>query len=411
MLKQKIPAVYMRGGASKAVFFHERDLPVSVAQREAVLLRILGNSQAAGKPVDSEQIDGMGGATTNTSKVAIVRPSTRVDSDVDFIFAAISPGQSQIDWSGNCTHISAAVGAFALQEGLVSNKSHAVGSPASGEQLVRIWQVNLGKRIDAYVPVGNGEVLESGSFEEDSIAHPSAEIRLEFLMPADDDGTAQVDQFMDSSIVPLLPTGRAKDVLSVPGLGKIEVTFLNAGQPTVFVRAQALGLTGKEPLEALHKNVKLLEKIEAVRALSANAMGASLNANMARSQGSTASVSQPSLPTVAWLAKPQTFSTTSGRAIQADEIDIVARMMVMGRIHPSYSGVGSISLGIAAALPGTIAHEIARTLPGIPTRIGHVSGLLAVGAEVAYIGDRWVAQKALLSRSARRLMSGWVYTP
>jgi 2-methylaconitate isomerase len=424
--KRKIPAVFMRGGSSKGVLFHERDLPVPLSQREALLLRVIGSAE-----VNCLAVDGMGGVTANTRKLAIIRPSLRSDCDVDFIYGAVGADAAKIDWSGNCEQFVAAVGPFAIQEGLVSVAASLSGvslgassgstlsatssatsssflSPTSSdparEQLVRIWQVNLGKRIDAYVPIAHGEVQEQGSFQEDGVAQLAAEIRLEFLHPGDDAGDSNQANFMDSKLVQLLPSGKVQEILSVPGHGKFEVSFVNAGTPTVFVRADALGLTGKELPEQVNKNTKLLEKIETVRKHVAAAMGISLDA-------SEANANRAAALHIVYLAKPQSYSCSNGRTIQAEDIDVLARFMSMGKLQYAGTDNGLIALGIAAALPGTLANQMARTLPGIPTRIGHASGALTVGAEVSQVGDRWVAEKALLSRSARRLMSGWVYVP
>ncbi len=422
--KRKIPAVFMRSGSSKGVFFHERDLPVPLSQREALLLRVIGSAEA-----NFLAVDGMGGATANTRKLAIIRPSQRNDCDVDFIYGCVGADEAKIDWSGSCEQFVAAVGPFAIQEGLVSVAASLSGSSsgaASGsssslsaatgsfsgatlsdpvrEHLVRIWQVNLGKRIDAYVPIARGEVQEQGSFQEDGVAQFAAEIRLEFLHPSDDAGDRNEANFMDSKITQLLPNGKVQEILNVPGHGKFEVSFMNAGTPTVFVRAEALGLTGKELPEQVNKNTKLLEKIEMVRKHAAAAMGLSLDASEANAKRAAALQ-------IVFLAKPQSYSCSNGRTIQAEEIDVLARFMSMGKLQHAGTDNGSIALGIAAALPGTLANQMARTLPGIPTRIGHASGAVTVGAEVSQVGDRWVVEKALLSRSARRLMSGWVYVP
>jgi 2-methylaconitate cis-trans-isomerase PrpF len=420
--KRKIPAVFMRGGSSKGVFFHERDLPVPLSQREALLLRVFGSAE-----VNLLVVDGMGGATANTRKLAIIRPSQRSDCDVDFIYGAVGADGAKIDWSGSCEQFVAAVGPFAIQEGLIAVatnfqgalagalsssslgvSSGAISSPAlsdpAREQLVRIWQVNLSKRIDAYVPIANGEVQEQGCFHEDGVTPLAAEIRLEFLHPSDDAADASEANFMDSKLDQLLPNGKVQEILSVPGHGKFEVSFINAGTPTVFVRADALGLTGKEPPEQVNKNIKLLEKIETIRKHAAAAIGLSLDAGEAKAN-------RTAVLQIVYLAKPQSYSCSNGRTIQAEEIDVLARFMSMGKLHHAGTDSGSIALGIAAALPGTLANQMARTLPGIPTRIGHVSGALTVGAEVSQVGDRWVVEKALISRSARRLMSGWVYVP
>jgi 2-methylaconitate cis-trans-isomerase PrpF len=379
-MSQSIAAVYMRGGSSKGVFFLEADLPASMTAREAVLLRVMGSPDANGG-----QLDGMGAATSSTSQVAIIGPSKRPDCDVDFTFAAVSIEHNQIDWSKNCTHLSAAVGPFAIQRGLVRAQE--------GLTRVRIWQVNQGQRIDAFVPVKAGQVVEQGQFQQDGLAFAGAEIRLEFLQPKDD-GRAM--QNVDSGSTRLLPTGRALDELAVPGLGKIEISVVNAGQPVVFFLARELKLTGKESAEQLQKTPKLMQQIELIRRAAATLIG----------------LSYPtvSLSTVC-LAKPISYRSSYGQDIDAQEIDILAGdLSVEGAVH-SFPGTGAIALAVACALPGTLANKIARTLPGIDTRVGHLAGRFAVGAEVSQHGGIWQVDKASLSRSARRLMTGVVHLP
>ncbi|MBE0591614.1 MAG: 2-methylaconitate cis-trans isomerase PrpF [Gemmatimonadales bacterium] len=380
MKQRRIPAVYMRGGTSKGVFFHERDLPRVASERDALLARVIGSPDPYRR-----HIDGMGGATSSTSKVVLIAPSRRDDCDVDYTFGAVSIEDGLIDYSGNCGNLSAAVGPFAIAEGLVPARE--------GETRVRIWQRNLGQRIDAIVPVCDGEVLESGMFQEDGVPFPGAEVRLEYHEPVPVPGA-----------LALLPTGNPQDLLEVPGLGRLAVTMITAGNPTVFFRADALGLSGRELPEEVDRDRKLLERLEAIRAHASVAMGLA-------DTPAEASRLRPATPKVSWLAKPAPFRTSAGAEVGAERIDVLARIISMGRLHHAYTGTGSIALGAAAALPGSLANEIARTLPGVATRIGHVSGVLAVGAEVVCDNGTWRMDRALMSRSARRLMSGWVHVP
>lgn len=385
----RLPAVHMRGGTSKGLFFHARDLPSRAAERDALLLRAVGSPDPWGK-----QTDGLGGATSSTSKVVLVWPSRRDDCDVEFLFGAVSIDAALIDWSGNCGNLSAAVGPFAIAEGLVPARE--------GITRVRIWQANLGKRIDAFVPVADGEPLEEGPFREDGVPFGAAEVRLEFLAPGDEDG-ALVD--LAGRPLPLLPTGAPQDRLEVPGVGTIEATLITAGNPTVFVRAQALGLTGREGPDELARERRKLAQLEAVRAAAAVRMGLARTAE-------EATVARPATPKVAWVARPAPYRSSAGVDIGAGDIDLLARILSMGKLHHAFTGTGSIALAVAAALPGTIPAEVARTLPGVPTRIGHLSGTLAVGAEVSQRPDGgWQVDKAVLSRSARRLMRGTVFVP
>jgi probable AcnD-accessory protein PrpF len=374
-----IPAVFMRGGTSKGVFFQARDLPSERAERDAMLLRLLGSPDPYAR-----QTDGMGGATSSTSKVVIVSPSTRSDCQVDFLFGAVSIGEPLIDWSGNCGNLSAAVGPFAISQGLV---------PAlEGHTRVRIWQQNIGQRIDALVPVRNGEPLEEGDFMEDGVPFPGAEIRLEF-MEADPDRAP-----------PLLPTGAVQDDLQVPGLGTVRATLITAGNPTVFVRADALGLTGRELPAELEGRAELLARLEAIRAIASVRMGLA-------DSPQEASRLRPATPKVAWVAPPADSRSSAGVAIGAEQVDVLARIMSMGKLHHAFTGTGSIAVAAAAVLPGSVVHELVRVAPGQPLRIGHVSGRLSVGAVLGCPGGRWRFDKAVLSRSARRLMSGLLHLP
>ncbi|WP_312380437.1 2-methylaconitate cis-trans isomerase PrpF [Pseudomonas oryzihabitans] len=379
MPQLRIPAVYMRGGSSKGVFFHARDLPPAGSARDALLLRVIGSPDPYGK-----QIDGLGGATSSTSKVVVIAPSCRPDCDVDYLFGAPAIEVPVIDWSGNCGNLSAAVGPFAISEGLVQ-------APREGLATVRIWQANLGKRILAHVPMTNGEVQEEGDFRFDGVAFPAAEVVLDFLDPAGSDGS-------------VLPSGRAVDELDVPGLGRLPMTLLNAGNPTVFVRAETLGLSGTETQVQVNGDAPLLARLEALRAAGAVAMGLAATAAQATAE-------RPHTPKLCLIAPPQTYRVAGGKQVQAEELDVIARMISMGKLHHAIPGTGAVAVAVAAALPGTLVHTLTGDLDGRQVRIGHTAGSVAVGARAREVGGVWQVEKASMSRSARRLMEGWVRVP
>ena len=394
-----IRATLMRGGTSKGLFFASDDLPRGLMQRpsarDALLQRIIGSPDPYGK-----HTDGLGGATSSTSKVVIVSRSLREDCDVEFLFGAVAIDRPLIDWSGNCGNLTSAVGPFAIARGwVVSGDSD---SSRAATTTVRIWQQNIGKRIVAHVPTRGGRVIEAGSFHEDGVPFGSAEIRLEFLDPA------------DAGEHRLLPSGHACDLLHVPELedlipasgkqaaGTIRATMINAGNPTVFIRADALKLTGRELPDAINRDAKLLTLLEAIRARAAIAM------HLARTPDE-ATRNRPATPKIAYVAAPASYRSSAGMDIDKTGIDVLARIVSMGKLHHAFTGTGSIALAVAAALPGTIVSEVARTLPGVPTRIGHVSGVLTVGAVVEQRDGQWHVDRAVMSRSARRLMDGVVF--
>jgi len=382
----RIPAVYMRGGTSKGVFFRASDLPSDPRERDAILLRVVGSPDPYGK-----QIDGMGAATSSTSKIVILAPSKRPDTDVDYLFGQVAIDRPLIDWSGNCGNLTAAVGPYAISEGWVK-------APREGTARVRIWQANIGKRILSHVPVRAGEVLEEGGFVLDGVAFPAAEIRLEFLDPG---GAGEEGQ----SAGAMLPTGNVADALEVPGAGRVEATLITAGNPTVFVDAAALGLKGNEPQARIDADRALLDKCEAIRAHAAVVMG--LAASMRE-----ASDKRLHTPKIALVSRPQAYSASNGKAIGASDIDITIRMLSMGRLHHAVTGTGAVATAVACAIPGTLAHRMLATgADALRTRLGHPSGTLTVGAAVARSGDEWVVERAVMSRSARRLMEGWVRVP
>jgi probable AcnD-accessory protein PrpF len=386
MTQLRIPAVYMRGGTSKGVFFRAADLPRDAAARDRILLRTIGSPDPYGK-----QIDGMGAATSSTSKVVILAPSSRPDSDVDYLFGQVAIDRALIDWSGNCGNLTSAVGPFAISEGWIEGVRDGIVP-------VRIWQANIGKRIIAHVPVRNGEVVEEGEFVLDGVTFPAAEIRIEFLDPGglgDEGGSAAA----------MFPTGNPLDRLDVPGVGLIEATLLTAGNPTVFVTAATLGLAGHELQSRVDTDPELLKRGEAIRAHAAVAMGLAGSAD-------EASRTRLHTPKIAWVSAPQPYTASSGKAIAASDIDLTIRMLSMGKLHHAITGTGAIATAVAAAIDGTVVNSARRgDADPLRTRLGHSSGTIAVGAEVKRERGEWKVARAVMSRSARRLMEGWVRVP
>jgi 2-methylaconitate isomerase len=387
MTKQlRIPAVYMRGGTSKGVFFLAEDLPSDARERDRILMRVIGSPDPYGK-----HTDGMGGATSSTSKVVILSKSKRAGCDVDYLFGQVAIDKSLVDWSGNCGNLSAAVGPFAISMGLVD-------APKDGTATVNIWQANIRKKIVNHVQMSDGEVQELGDFELDGVAFPAAEVQLEFLDPADDEGEVGGD----SSAT--FPTGNHIDVLDVPGLGKIEATLINAGNPTVFVDAARLGLKGTELQGDVNGDKALLARVEAVRALGAVAMGDAETVEEATAK-------RQHTPKLSFVARPAGYTASDGRKVEAGSIDLLARIFSMGVLHHAMTGTGAVAIAAAAAIPGTVVHRVAPVGPDGRVRFGHPSGTLKVGAEVARNGNHWSVKKVMMSRSARRLMEGWVRVP
>ncbi|MBS0514331.1 MAG: 2-methylaconitate cis-trans isomerase PrpF [Proteobacteria bacterium] len=384
----KIPATYLRGGTSKGVFFRLQDLPklaqVPGAARDALLLRVIGSPDAYAK-----QIDGMGGATSSTSKTVIVAKSARADHDVDYLFGQVSIDKPFVDWSGNCGNLSAAVGPFAISSGLID----AAKIPREGLCTVRIWQANIGKTIVAHVPIANGEVQETGDFELDGVTFPAAEIQLEFLDPADegDDGGA------------MFPTGNLVDDLDVPGIGTFQATLINAGIPTIFLNAADIGYTGTELQDAINGDARALAMFETIRAHGARKMG--LIGNLAEA------AQRQHTPKIAFVAPAQGYTASSGKAVAANEIDLNVRALSMGKLHHAMMGTAAIAIGTAAAIPGTLVNLAAGGGERNAVRFGHPSGTLRVGAEAQLIDGRWSVTRAIMSRSARVLMEGAVRVP
>lgn len=380
----RIPAVFMRGGTSKGVFFHADDLPGDALDRDRLLLRLIGSPDPFGM-----QIDGMGGGSSSTSKVVILSRSQRPGHDVDYLFGAVSVDSPVIDWSGNCGNLSAAVGPFAIEQGLV----HA---PANGEAEVRIWQANLGKTIVATVPMQEGRVCESGSFMLDGVAFPGAEVRLEFQDPAGGEGGEMPGA--------LFPTGNVLDMLTVPGWGVVEATLIDAGNPAVFVDARVLDLKGTELREAVNGNAALLARAEQLRSAAAVAMGLASSAEQATRE-------RPATPKLAFFSRPENYVAADGRPVDAAAIDLVARIFSMGRLHHAMTGTGAVGIAAAAAVPGTVVHRL--LVPGKRGAIafGHPSGITRVAAEAALEDGAWKIRRVVLSRSARVLMDGQVRVP
>ncbi|EKY24516.1 putative AcnD-accessory protein PrpF [Brevundimonas diminuta 470-4] len=384
-----IPAIYMRGGTSKGVFFRLEDLPeacrVPGRARDRLFQRVIGSPDPYGK-----HTDGMGGATSSTSKCVIISPSARPDHDVDYLYGQVSIDTDFVDWSGNCGNLSTAAGAFAIHAGYVP-----VGS--DGVRVVRIWQANIGKTIVAYVPVADGRVQETGDFELDGVTFPAAEIVLEFLDPADEgeDGGA------------MFPTGNLIDELDVPEAlvagGRLKATLINAGIPTIFVNAADLGYSGTELQGAINDDPAALKRLEALRAIGAVRMGLIGSVEEAARRQHT--------PKIAFVAPPADHVTSSGKTVAAGEIDLLVRALSMGKLHHAMMGTAAVAIGAAAAVPGTLVNLAAGGGARRSVRFGHPSGALTVGAEAQQIEGVWTVAKAIMSRSARRLMEGRVLVP
>lgn len=384
----KIPATYLRGGTSKGVFFKLQDLPAPAQQpgavRDAILLRALGSPDPYGK-----QIDGMGNASSSTSKSVILSKSSREGHDVDYLFGQVAIDKAFVDWSGNCGNLSAAVGPCAIHMGLIA----AERIPHNGVVSIRIWQANIGKTIVAHVPITDGQVQETGDFELDGVTFPAAEVPLEFLDPADDgeDGGA------------MFPTGNLVDQLHVPGIGSFAATMINAGIPTIFLNAKDIGYTGCELQDAINNDTEALAKFETIRAYGAIRMGLIKDLSEAATRQHT--------PKIAFVAPAQSYTASSGKAIEADSIDLVVRALSMGKLHHAMMGTAAVAIGTAAAIPGTLVNQAAGGGERHAVRFGHPSGTLRVGAEARLVGDQWQVTKALMSRSARILMEGWIRVP
>ncbi|EKO3812862.1 2-methylaconitate cis-trans isomerase PrpF [Vibrio harveyi] len=381
----KVPATYMRGGTSKGVFFNLEDLPqpaqVAGEARDKLLLRVIGSPDPYAK-----QIDGMGGATSSTSKTVIVSRSERTDHDVDYLFGQVSIDKPFVDWSGNCGNLSAAVGPFAIHAGLIDEDR----IPPNGIVTVRVWQVNIGKTILIHVPIVNGFVQETGEFELDGVTFPAAEIQVDFVDPADSEGS-------------MFPTGNLVDDLVVPDVGTFNATFINAGIPTIFVDAEALGYQGTELQDDINNDESALARFESIRAHGALKMGLINSLEEAQTRQHT--------PKIAFVSQPKSYLSSSGKTVEAGEVDILVRALSMGKLHHAMMGTAAVAIASAACVPGTLVNLAAGGGEKESVTFGHPSGMLKVGAKAKQTEQGWVVEKAIMSRSARILMEGCVRVP
>ncbi|ENO1830348.1 2-methylaconitate cis-trans isomerase PrpF [Vibrio vulnificus] len=385
MSQIRVPATYMRGGTSKGVFFNLAELPpeaqVKGEKRDQLLLRVIGSPDPYGK-----QIDGMGGATSSTSKTVIVSKSSRADHDVDYLFGQVSIDKPFVDWSGNCGNLSAAVGPFAIHAGLIDEKR----IPQNGVVTVKVWQANIGKTIEVHVPIQNGLVQETGEFSLDGVTFPAAEIQVDFVDPADGEGS-------------MFPTGNLIDDLVVPGIGTFNATLINAGIPTIFLDAEALGYLGTELQEQINNDEQALAKFETIRAYGALKMGLITSIEEAEGRQHT--------PKVAFVAKPKSYQASSGKVVEAGDVDLLVRALSMGKLHHAMMGTAAVAIGAAACVPGTLVNLAAGGGEKQAVTFGHPSGTLKVGAQAKATEQGWVVEKAIMSRSARILMEGFVRVP
>ncbi|HDY7827404.1 TPA: 2-methylaconitate cis-trans isomerase PrpF [Vibrio vulnificus] len=385
MSQMKVPATYMRGGTSKGVFFNLADLPpeaqIAGEKRDQLLLRVIGSPDPYGK-----QIDGMGGATSSTSKTVIVSKSSRADHDVDYLFGQVSIDKPFVDWSGNCGNLSAAVGPFAIHAGLIEEQR----IPQNGVVTVKVWQANIGKTIEVHVPIQHGLVQETGEFSLDGVTFPAAEIQVDFVDPADGEGS-------------MFPTGNLMDDLVVPGVGTFNSTLINAGIPTIFLDAEALGYSGTELQEQINNDEQALAKFETIRAYGALKMGLISSIDEAEGRQHT--------PKVAFVAKPKSYQASSGKVVEAGDVDLLVRALSMGKLHHAMMGTAAVAIGAAACVPGTLVNLAAGGGEKQAVTFGHPSGTLKVGAQAKATEQGWVVEKAIMSRSARILMEGFVRVP
>ncbi|EJG1881167.1 2-methylaconitate cis-trans isomerase PrpF [Vibrio parahaemolyticus] len=385
MSQFKVPATYMRGGTSKGVFCSLEDLPqeaqVAGEARDKLLLRVIGSPDPYAK-----QIDGMGGATSSTSKTVIVSRSSRDDHDVDYLFGQVSIDKPFVDWSGNCGNLSAAVGPFAIHAGLIPQER----IPENGIVTVRVWQVNISKTILVHVPIVNGFVQETGEFELDGVTFPAAEIQVDFVDPAAGEGS-------------MFPTGNLVDDLVVPDVGTFNATFINAGIPTIFIDAESIGYQGTELQDQINNDDAALAMFESIRAHGALKMGLISELEEAQTRQHT--------PKIAFVSKPKSYQSSSGKAVNESEIDVLVRALSMGKLHHAMMGTAAVAIASAACVPGTLVNLAAGGGEKESVTFGHPSGTLKVGAQAKQTEQGWVVQKAIMSRSARILMEGFVRVP
>ena len=381
----KVPATYMRGGTSKGVFFNLTDLPeiaqVPGAARDNLLLRVIGSPDPYGK-----QTDGMGGATSSTSKTVILAKSEQADHDVDYLFGQVAIDKAFVDWSGNCGNLTAAVGSFAINSGLVDSSR----IPDNGVCTVRIWQKNIAKTIIAQVPITNGQVQETGDFELDGVTFPAAEVPVEFIAPVDPTEA-------------MFPTGNLVDDLVVPEIGIFKATMINAGIPTIFLNAEEIGYTGTELQEAINSDESALARFEKIRAYGAVQMGLIEDISEAANRQHT--------PKVAFVSPAQDYITSSNKSVPASDIDLHVRALSMGKLHHAMMGTAAVAIGTAAAIPGTLVNLAAGGGAKDNVTFGHPSGTLKVGAQAGEVDGHWTVNKVVMSRSARIVMEGWVHIP
>ncbi|HCG8221811.1 TPA: 2-methylaconitate cis-trans isomerase PrpF [Vibrio parahaemolyticus] len=385
MSQIKVPATYMRGGTSKGVFFSLEDLPqeaqVAGEARDKLLLRVIGSPDPYAK-----QIDGMGGATSSTSKTVIVSRSSRDDHDVDYLFGQVSIDKPFVDWSGNCGNLSAAIGPFAIHAGLIPQER----IPENGIVTVRVWQMNISKTILVHVPIVNGFVQETGEFELDGVTFPAAEIQVDFVDPADGEGS-------------MFPTGNLVDDLVVPDVGTFNATFINAGIPTIFIDAESIGYQGTELQDDINNDDAALAMFESIRAHGALKMGLISELEEAQTRQHT--------PKIAFVSKSKSYQSSSGKAVNESEIDVLVRALSMGKLHHAMMGTAAVAIASAACVPGTLVNLAAGGGEKESVTFGHPSGTLKVGAQAKQTEQGWVVQKAIMSRSARILMEGFVRVP